>query len=67
MAPAFYESRYGRLSLIYTSLFQYSVKFNEREWTRLNFLYSIMEYTFLEEVTEGYCLHFWMKLQKDTV
>ena len=34
---------------------------------RLNFVYSIMEYTFLDEVTEEYCTHFYMKLQKDTV
>jgi hypothetical protein len=27
------------------------------EELRLNFLYSIMEYTFLDEVTEGHCIH----------
>ena len=26
-----------------------------------------MLYTFLDEVTEGYCIHFYRKLQKDTV
>ena len=34
---------------------------------RLNFVYSIMEYTFLDEVTEVYCIHFNRKLQKYTV